>query len=92
MERGLDLLLEPVVAGVSKLRTTAQLSAISMAVTALGEAWTEYILRQKIRFRFVTPGESFFVLFLPEASFGLRVLSLPVSVCVCVSITCLSAR
>ena len=40
----------------------------------------------------------FFVLFLPEASFGLRVLSLPASVCVsvwvsvCVSITCLSAR
>ena len=37
---------------------------------------------------------------LPEASFGLRVLSLPASVCVCpsvclsvcVSITCLSAR
>ena len=31
-------------------------------------------------------------MFLPEASFGPRVLSLPVSVCVCVSITCLSAR
>ena len=51
VEQALDLLVEPVISGVSKLRATAQLSAISMAVTALGEAWAEYILKQKIRFR-----------------------------------------
>ncbi len=53
VEQALDTLIEPVVAGVSKLRTTSQISAISMAVNAMCEAWTAHILRLKIRFRCV---------------------------------------
>ena len=48
-------------------------------------------LKELIQFLFLIVNSFWF---LPEASFGLRVLSLPVSVCVCVcvSITCLSGR
>ena len=55
MEQALDSLIEPVVAGVSKLRTTSQISAISMAVNAMCEAWTAHILKQKTRFRYCIP-------------------------------------
>ena len=45
----------------------------------------EYIIRIKIRAKSVFTKFGFWVHnFLPEASFGLRVLSLPASVCVCV--------
>ena len=58
-------------------------------VSPLGkEGHVQYILQ--------TMHTGFCLWFLPEASFGLRVLSLPASVCVCLSvclsITCLSAR
>ncbi len=53
VEQGLDILLAPVVAGVSKLRNTAQISAISMATVAMCDAWMNHILQQKIRFRLV---------------------------------------
>ncbi len=54
MELALDGLIDPVVAGVSKLRTTSQISAISMVVNAMCEAWTQHILKQKFRFRSVS--------------------------------------
>ena len=53
VEQALDTLIEPVVAGVSKLRATSQISAISMSVNAMCEAWTAHILKQKMRFRWV---------------------------------------
>ena len=53
VEQALDSLIDPVVAGVSKLRTTSQISAISMSVNAMCEAWTAHILKQKMRFRSV---------------------------------------
>ena len=53
MEQALDTLIDPVVAGVSKLRKTSQISAISMSVNAMCEAWTAHILKQKMRFRSV---------------------------------------
>jgi hypothetical protein len=52
VQQALDRILEPVVDGVSKLKTTAQLSAISMAVTKMCEAWTSFILKEKIKFRY----------------------------------------
>ena len=52
VEQALDSLIDPVVAGVSKLKTTSQISVISMTVNAMCEAWTGYILKQKIRFRY----------------------------------------
>ena len=51
VEHAVAALIDPVVAGVCKLKTTAQLSALSIAVTAVGEAWSEHILKHKIRFR-----------------------------------------
>ncbi|XP_064630195.1 uncharacterized protein LOC135489040 isoform X2 [Lineus longissimus] len=50
VQQALDRILEPVVDGVSKLKTTAQLGAISMAVTKMCEAWTSFILKEKIKF------------------------------------------
>ena len=44
-------LMEPVVRGVMQLRTTAQLSAVSVAATAMCDAWTDHILALRIRFR-----------------------------------------
>ncbi len=51
VEQAMDSLMEPVVSGVSKLKTPAQLSAISIAVVAMCEAWTNFIFKHKIRFR-----------------------------------------
>lgn len=42
--------LKPVVLGVSQLKPTAQLGALSVAVVAVAEAWTRYILQQRPRF------------------------------------------
>jgi len=54
MEHALETLLEPVIEGVSKLKQTAQLSAVSMAATSLFEAWKIFILKEKIKFRYIT--------------------------------------
>ncbi|XP_052830532.1 uncharacterized protein LOC106868655 isoform X1 [Octopus bimaculoides] len=50
IEHALETILEPVVEGVSKLRVTSQLSVISMATVAMCEAWTDFILKEKIKF------------------------------------------
>ena len=51
-EQAMDTLMEPVITGVSRLKVTAQLGTISLAVVATCEAWTDYILQQKIKFRY----------------------------------------
>ncbi|OWF38447.1 uncharacterized protein LOC110466296 [Mizuhopecten yessoensis] len=53
IEHALEAILEPVVEGVSKLRQTAQLSAISMATTSLCESWKNFILKEKIKFSYI---------------------------------------
>lgn len=50
VEHALETILEPVLDGVSKLKVTSQLSVISMATVAMCEAWTDYILKEKIKF------------------------------------------
>ena len=47
-----EMLLEPVINGVNKLAPTSQLSAVSMCVVAIGEAWCHVILQNKIKFRY----------------------------------------
>lgn len=51
IELALETILEPVVDGVSKLKLTSQLHAMSMAVSAVCEAWKNFILKEKIKFR-----------------------------------------
>jgi len=51
IESAMELLIQPVVSGVSLLQTDAQLVAMSAAITALCEAWSTNILTHKIRFR-----------------------------------------
>ena len=53
IEHALETILEPVIEGVSKLKQTAQLGAISMATTAFCDALKNTILKQKIKFRYV---------------------------------------
>lgn len=49
--KALAQVLEPVMAGANQLSTTAQLSLVSLTVTKMCEAWTAFILKEKIRFR-----------------------------------------
>jgi hypothetical protein len=51
IELALETILEPVVDGVSKLKLSSQLNAMSMAVSAVCEAWKNFILKEKIKFR-----------------------------------------
>jgi len=51
IEAAMELLIQPVVSGVSELQTDAQLVAVSAVVSALCEAWSTNILAHKIRFR-----------------------------------------
>lgn len=51
VEQAIDCILEPVLEGVSKLKSTSQVGVISMATVAMCEAWTEFILKEKIKFR-----------------------------------------
>jgi len=51
MENVLETVLEPVLEGVGKLRPTVQLSVVSRAVEALVQAWLNFILQEKIKFR-----------------------------------------
>ncbi|XP_046567218.1 uncharacterized protein LOC124275651 isoform X1 [Haliotis rubra] len=50
VEQVLEAILEPVIDGVSKLNLPSQLSVISMATVAICEAWTNLILKEKIKF------------------------------------------
>ncbi|KAK3096086.1 hypothetical protein FSP39_022946 [Pinctada imbricata] len=53
IEHALETILEPVIEGVSKLKQTAQLSAISMATTAFCDALKNTILKNKIKFSYL---------------------------------------
>jgi len=53
IERAVDSLLEPVVAGVNRLRPSAQLEALTTVITDICDAWTANILTKKIRFRWL---------------------------------------
>lgn len=51
IEHVLETVLEPVLEGVGKLKQTVQLSVISQATEALCQAWMNFILQEKIKFR-----------------------------------------
>jgi len=51
IENVLETVLEPVLEGVGKLKQTVQLSVISQATEALCQAWMNFILNEKIKFR-----------------------------------------
>nr|XP_006825961.1 PREDICTED: uncharacterized protein LOC102807646 [Saccoglossus kowalevskii] len=51
VESSVETILEPVTDGVSKLKTAAQISAVTLAVVAMLEAWMNHILKEKIKFR-----------------------------------------
>lgn len=53
IELALETILEPVVDGVSKLKLSSQLNAMSMAVSAVCEAWKNFILKEKIKFSYL---------------------------------------
>ncbi|XP_074644045.1 uncharacterized protein LOC141900888 [Tubulanus polymorphus] len=50
VRHGLNAILEPVIAGAEKLKVTSQLGVISVAVSKMCEAWTDFILKERIRF------------------------------------------
>ncbi|XP_070540726.1 uncharacterized protein [Ptychodera flava] len=50
VESAVETILEPVTEGVSKLKTAAQISAVTVAVVAVLEAWMNNILKEKIKF------------------------------------------
>ncbi|XP_064602487.1 uncharacterized protein LOC135468263 isoform X2 [Liolophura sinensis] len=50
VEEAIDCILEPVLEGVNKLKSTSQVGVISIATVAMCEAWTEFILKEKIKF------------------------------------------
>ncbi|XP_077992627.1 coiled-coil domain-containing protein 142-like [Glandiceps talaboti] len=50
VESAVETILEPVTDGVSKLKTAAQISAVTVAVVAMLEAWMTHILKEKIKF------------------------------------------
>ena len=54
VEHAMSSLIEPIVSGVDKLRSTSHISAISIGVKAMCDAWTDHILKQHIRFRYVS--------------------------------------
>ena len=47
-----NTVLVPLVEGASKLRTEAQVTIMSVAVTSLLETWMAHILREKPKFRY----------------------------------------
>ncbi|KAJ8316966.1 hypothetical protein KUTeg_004870 [Tegillarca granosa] len=53
IEHVLETVLEPVIEGVSKLKITAQIGVISMATKAFCEAWSSFILKEKIKFSYI---------------------------------------
>ncbi|XP_056005348.1 uncharacterized protein LOC125658636 isoform X2 [Ostrea edulis] len=53
IEHALETILEPVLDGVSKLKQAAQLSVVSLAITAFCEAWKNNILKNKIKFSYI---------------------------------------
>ncbi|XP_041368503.1 uncharacterized protein LOC121382890 [Gigantopelta aegis] len=52
VEEVLESVLEPVIEGVSKLNFPSQLGVISMATVSLCQAWTDVILKEKIKFSY----------------------------------------
>ncbi|XP_019646243.1 PREDICTED: uncharacterized protein LOC109486795 [Branchiostoma belcheri] len=51
-EQAVETVLFPVTEGVSKLKTTAQISAVSVAVSAMLESWLGHILKERIKFSY----------------------------------------
>ncbi|XP_066276929.1 uncharacterized protein [Branchiostoma lanceolatum] len=51
-EQAVETVLFPVTEGVSKLKTTAQISAVSVVVSAMLESWLGHILKERIKFSY----------------------------------------
>ncbi|CAH1783759.1 unnamed protein product [Owenia fusiformis] len=51
-QTAMDTLLEPIVEGAAKLRSTAQISIISITVTTICDMWMQQILKERLRFSY----------------------------------------